>query len=421
LPAPKEARPLSFYFVTVAVSGERKSSADRIALRPIEKHEDNLAVIYRADLVAYECAKQAFDVAVGRARKTKGGRVVVEAAIKAVGEPPEKPLLPILTCTEPTLEGLHKLFAVGQPSLGLFSDEGGSFIGGYAMSDDNRLKTASGLSSSWDGKTVRRVRGGDGVIVLPGRRLALHLMAQPDVASVMLSDVMLQEQGFLSRVFVASPTSTIGTRLQRVLRPGTEAALGQYFARILHILESPPPLVPGTQNELDPRPLEFDGEATKRWLEFADYVEGMMKVGKPLEPIRGFASKLAEHAARVAGVLTIIENLSAEVVSCATLERAIEIVEFYATEALRLFEASASSPEMRQAQKLLKWLQTSWTEPLIGLSVIYQFGPNSIRDAETAKSAVAILENHGWLKRCLGAQIVNGKPVKEAWLIVGRA
>jgi len=76
---------------------------------------------------------------------------------------------------------------------------------------------------------------------------------------------------------------------------------------------------------------------------------------------------------------------------------------------------------MRQAQKLLKWLQTSWTEPLIGLSVIYQFGPNSIRDAETAKSAVAILENHGWLKRCLGAQIVNGKPVKEAWLIVGRA
>jgi hypothetical protein len=421
LPALKQARPLSLFFVTAGVSGERKSKADTEALWPVRTYEDNLDEIYKADLPAYKRAMKAYEVAIHRAEKTKGGRIEIEAAIKAVGDAPETPLVPLLTCPEPTLEGLHKLFLIGQPSLGLFNDEGGSFIGGHSMLEDNRLKTASGLSSYWDGTTIRRVRGGDGVIVLPGRRLALHLMATPDVASAMLSDNKLQEQGFLSRVFASSPISTVGTRFQHPLHPETDPALKRYGARILHILETPPTLVSGTRNVLDPRLLEFDEEATKRWLEFADYIEGMLGSGKPLEPIRGFANKLPEHAARIAGVLTIIESLSAKVVSCATLEKAIEIAEFYTTEALRLFEAGFCPPELQQAEKLLKWLMTDWGEPVIGLSVIYQFGPNSIRDAETAKCAVAILESHGWLRRCTnGPWMVKGKPVKEAWLIVKR-
>jgi hypothetical protein len=42
-----------------------------------------------------------------------------------------------------------KLFAVGHPSLGIFATEGGHFIGGHGMSDDNKLRTATGLSTVW--------------------------------------------------------------------------------------------------------------------------------------------------------------------------------------------------------------------------------------------------------------------------------
>ena len=42
---------------------------------------------------------------------------------------PLPPLKPILTTEEPTYEGLVKLLLVGQPSMGLFSDEGGRFLG----------------------------------------------------------------------------------------------------------------------------------------------------------------------------------------------------------------------------------------------------------------------------------------------------
>ena len=61
------------------------------------------------------------------------------------------------------------------------------------MTEEAKLRTAAGLSSFWDGETIKRVRGGDGVTILPGRRVALHLMAQPDVAALMLSDPLLLE------------------------------------------------------------------------------------------------------------------------------------------------------------------------------------------------------------------------------------
>jgi hypothetical protein len=67
---------------------------------------------------------------------------------------------------EPTYEGLVKLLMVGQPSIGLFTDEGGRLIGGYGMNTENQLKTASGLCELWDGKRITRVRGGDGASIL---------------------------------------------------------------------------------------------------------------------------------------------------------------------------------------------------------------------------------------------------------------
>jgi hypothetical protein len=150
LPATGRARPLALYLCTVAASGERKSAADHEALWPIRKREDALRAEYDAALPDYKRAKRAFEVAIAEAEKKAkrtGGRQEIEAALRSVGSEPRAPLIPVLTCGEPTLEGLHKLYAIGHPALGLFSDEGGSFIGGHAMADENRLRTITGLSS----------------------------------------------------------------------------------------------------------------------------------------------------------------------------------------------------------------------------------------------------------------------------------
>lgn len=83
------------------------------------------------------------------------------------------------------------------------------------MNPDNLLKTAAGLSGLWDGKPIDRVRGGDGSTKLYGRRVSLHLMVQPEVSQLMLSNPVLIGQGLLSRCLVTWPESTAGTRPYR--------------------------------------------------------------------------------------------------------------------------------------------------------------------------------------------------------------
>jgi hypothetical protein len=411
-------RPVSSYFITVAVSGERKSESDRQADWPIEKREKTLRERYEAALVGFDNDKAAWEKARDSAIKRGKDRASIKSALDTIGPPPVPPLQPILRCPEPTLEGLTKLLAAGQPSVGLFSTEGGQFIGGNGMNSDNRLKTVSGLSSIWDGAPICRVRSGDGATNLIGRRVAMHLMVQPDVASILLGDRLLADQGFLSRMLVVSPEGTIGTRMWRDEQSQTEAELKRYHARLLSIFEAEMPLAPGKSNELEPRSLPLSQKAQQLFVQFHDHVEREMREGGSLEPIRGLANKLPEHAARLGAVLATVNDLQTCEVSGQELEAGITLAKFYAGEAIRLF--CQTNPDLQLAGKLLLWLQNQWGEPVVSLPDIYQRGPNAIRENFTAARMVRILEEHLWLTKVPGGATVRGQFRREAWRIEKR-
>ncbi len=122
-----------------------------------------------------------------------------------------------------------------------------------------------------------------------------------------------------------------------------------------------------------------------------------------------------------AGVLALIDDPNAPSITANALQRAIAVAEYFASEALRLFDARMATPAIRLAETLLTWLHNKWPEPFIGLNLIYQFGPNLIRDAEAARKAVAILEEHGWLERAPKGTKVADAVVKEAWRMVRRS
>src|SRR5262249_7335418 len=143
---------------------------------------------YQEDVPGYLNEKLAWEKARKEAIKGKKDKEEIKAALDGVGPAPVPPLQPLLTCQEPTYEGLCKFFIEGQPSIGIFTTEGGQFLGGHGMCADAKLRTAAGLSSLWDGDPLTRVRASEPAVVLPGRRLVVHLMAQPDVAALALND-----------------------------------------------------------------------------------------------------------------------------------------------------------------------------------------------------------------------------------------
>jgi Protein of unknown function (DUF3987) len=182
--------PLSEFFMTVGESGERKSAVDTIALQEHREYERRL----------YGHLKWAPD---GSATSSTDTEV--------------PPLAPYVLVEEPTLGALIRNFIVGQPSQGLFSDEGGRFLSGHAMNAENSVSSISTLSKFWDGKPIDRIRVADGASKLYGKRLSCHLMGQPLIMAGLIADPAAQAQGFLSRFLIVTPESTIGKREYRAV------------------------------------------------------------------------------------------------------------------------------------------------------------------------------------------------------------
>ncbi|MCH8843551.1 MAG: DUF3987 domain-containing protein [SAR324 cluster bacterium] len=389
-------KPLSEYFVTVGKSGERKSSVDEVALGPHQKWQKSLIENHAQEKEDYAHALE-------------------ESKKSGDSEKPTPPLEAIFISHEPTYEGLVKLFDKGQPSMGLFAHEGGRFIGGHGMKIENQLAMVSGLSEFWDGSPITRVRVKDGATYLFGRRLSMHLLIQPSVAQMFLGNHLNIDQGILSRCLTAWPVSTMGGRKYKPVNLFESPAVKRYFARMMELLEEPPLLSDGKKNELDPFSLTLNPMAKEVWVEFHNEVEAQLGEGQRYSQITGFASKAAEHAARVAGILTLVDDFNASQVDPLHMDAAVLLVRFYLSEAQRLFSFASTDPDILLAESLLEWAHG---HDFIFPQLVYQLGPNRIREKKVAMRIIGILEDHRWLVRVEGGMELDGSHRRDVWRVI---
>lgn len=421
--------PLSEFFISVGESGVRKSATDQAALAPVAKRQRILLESYGQDRLAADIASAMWKKEREEAlRKKKDER---KQALEAIGQPPVPPLFPMLTTEEPTYEGLVKLLDGGWPSVGLFSDEGGRFLGGFAMSEEQRIKTMAGLNSLWDGRPITRTRGGDGSIILYGRRVALNLLVQPLVSEMLFGDRFAHDQGLMSRCLVSAPASTLGDQQYVEANYNADPAFKKFFARLSSILETDLPWEVNSEGQktggVAPREVEIAADGKTVWIAFHDWVQGYLREDGILRPVSGIAAKAAEHALRLAGVLALTDDFEAGLVSRRHVEAGILLARFYLSEALRLFDSARTNPDLVLAEKLLAWLKVRRSTnsrnsgnsagALVYPVLIYQHGPNALRDKATAKKIIGILEGHGWLHRVNGGAVVDDKHRLDVWSV----
>lgn len=408
--------PASLFLLTVAESGERKSTADRLAMRGVRDFEADLRADYDP---ARDLWRDAHEVWKATRAKIVGDKKADSAAKRAdlqdLGPEPPAPLKPHIVASAPTIEGITKHLPELRASLGIMTEEGGALIGGHSMKAENRTATCASLSAMWDGQPLDRWRAGDGVESYTGRRFSAHILVQPVAAEALLSDPMANGQGLLARFLTCRPASRIGTRLRMEKDAAAEAEIASFAARIRSLLSRDLPLADDKRNELAPPVLPMSREARDVLTAFAREVERAQGPGGPFEDARAFASKTAEHAARLAAVLTIYADPDVAQVTGETMAGATEIATFYANEAARLADAAIVPPEVADAERMRLWLLGSWGEPHISARAAAQRGPFKVTDR--ARKALRKLETHGWLIEANGAE-VEGKPRREAWRIV---
>lgn len=416
--------PISCFALTVAQSGERKSACDHLASTAIERFDLERGRKYRLEVREFEAAKMAYQK--GKRRKSNDDFDVIDDDLNNLNAdlPPEPPLYPASRISDPTIEGLIRQLEFGWPSVAVMTDEGGQFFGGHSMKKENALKTAAGFSKLWDGATLTKSRASAEPVQLSGKRVSLHLMIQPGVAQSVVGDPTMKDQGLLSRVLIAWPESKIGTRIIRRSKARSEeeveakSILARFDERITELLNADLPIHPETRADLQPRVLPLAEQARGLLENFYNRVEAASSEGQAFEYMTGFAAKAPEMAARIAGIQTIFADEDAHEVTPEAMSNGIGMMDWYLSEMLRITDTGRPNEELCQAKELLSWICKKWQEDFIDKRTLMKNGPGHLRDGNTLSRCIQKLEEHGWLVRETGRQVIGGSVSKTFWRVI---
>ena len=163
--------------------------------------------------------------------------------------------------------------------------------------------------------------------------------------------------------------------------------------------------------------LSLDPGARDELIAFANRLEAQQAKGQSLEGIRGFASKAAEQAARIAGVFTLLADPDAQSVNRETISDAAHLANWYVEQALCALDAGFVDPAMKEAEQLRQWLiKKHRNTPFVKRDVV-KSGPSNIRDTRKVERLLAILEEYHWVEKC--SDVEQGQVrTRKAWRLV---
>jgi putative DNA primase/helicase len=397
--------PVGLFLLTIADSGERKSTCDGFFTRSIRDYEEAEAEAakpllknYRAELEAWEAKRGGIKELIRQ--NAKGGKSTqsAESDLRNLEHyKPEEPRVPRLIFADATPEALAYGLAKKWPSGGVVSAEAGIVFGSHGMGGDSVMRNLATLNQLWDGNSLTIDRKSSESFTVRGARLTVALQVQePTLRSFFdKSGALARGTGFLARFLVAWPESTQG------FRPFTEApenwpALATFNRRISAILNQPVPM--DDDGALIPPMLPLSPEAKAAWISYHDAIESELASGGELHDVRDVASKSADNAARLAALFQIFEG-GGGAIGADAFERASCITAWHLSEARRFFGELALPVEMANAVRLDKWLiehcQRERTQE-VGKRHVRQHGP--LRDGASLDAAIRELAEHDRLR-----------------------
>lgn len=366
-------RPISCYFVTIADSGERKSSVDSLALRAHYKWRDQKHKEYETKKAEYKTAMDEYKNSNNKSFKAPK---------------PLSPKAPVLFASEPTIEGLFFCLKFHRNSVGLFTDEGGTWLGGHSMKSENIRGTLAKLNSLWDGKPIDRIRRGsdDGEVdMLFNKRVSSHLMVQSKLAGELFGNEYAKSQGYLARCLVCRPKSMVGKR-KFLWEVNIDKEVEKYYSTVGYFLN---------KVTVDPVVLEPGNGVVELIEAFYTEIEPLQESEKELAFVREFASKLPEHCIRLAAILQAFSNPDASLISAEWMKNAIEIGRFYLRNHCVTTQASADirySERDKEALFHLLMKRDSWA-----LRDLMRVGPVKLRHKKELVKELTELSKKGIL------------------------
>ena len=408
--------PVGLFLLTIADSGERKSTCDGFFTRAIRDYEEAQSEAAKPALKDHKAAIEAWEAKRGGVKekirqlaKDNKPTAGMESALRDLEhDKPEPPRIPRLLYADATPEALAYGLAKHWPSGAVVSAEAGIVFGSHGMGKDSVMRNLAMLNQLWDGTSLTIDRRSTESFTVRGARLTVALQVQEPTLREFFarSGTLARGTGFLARFLVAWPESTQGQR-PFTDPPANWPHLAAFQRRIAAILDQPAPI--DEDGALTPPMLPLTPEAKAAWVQYHNAIEGELSSGGELYDVRDVASKSADNAARLAALFQIFEG-SGGAIGADAFEGASRITAWHLHEARRFFGELALPAELADAARLDSWLieycQRERTH-LVPTREAQRLGP--IRDKEKLTAALRELEE---LDRVKVAQEGRRKTIK---------
>lgn len=431
--------PLSLSLASVADSGERKTTCDRMFFRFIKTFEKEQLVEHATAMKKARAEQEAWSLRYKEVQKVLRKSSCNESALAELealqASEPVIPKRPQLLYNDITPEALIYALYQNWPSACLQFDEGARLL-------DSRVgRELYLLNSLWDGspQTVERKTGPS--FQVEDASLSISLMIQPVAFRRFLKKrgAEAQESGFLARFLVAMPLSTQGFRMEDTYLPlpsceleAQSPALNKFGDILVGLLRDSMSLSRSAEGGSAQQILTFSEGARSTWRNFNNEIENhLMRTHQDLGPRAAYA-KLGEQVARIAGIFHCIEQCDGLEISDYILQRAIELGSWYLRGYERILGGSGEFTVRGDAERLCNFLfeyakrnyssshelnsipvgqifnndfQNGYSQGKLGrdvpfsLAFLYQRAPSGLRKKDRLRPAIEYASDRGWLRR----------------------
>ncbi len=371
--------PVALFMITLAESGERKSTVDKLFMTPLYQADAQLYERYEEEMVQWrrrvETHKEKMKALKAMLRKqiTKGEDTAdtEERIARQQAEEPPAPVRYKLIFSDVTPAALKKHLAENSPGTGIMSDEAGMVF---------KTRTLSELpffNKLWDGATVTIDRKSAPDQVIKDGRLTMSLLVQPGIFANYLArhGDEAKSVGLLARTLICHPTSTQGSRMLTQTNQPNDS-LRAFHQRQREILST------WTSGNNPHIRMMFSPEARQAWEMFFNNIEVQLAPHQLLSHIKDYASKVADNTARIAALFQYFAADN-DVISAASMNGAIQVSIWYLNQFLKAFAPVDPLMEANQdACLLMSSILAFCSQPdALGVrkSTLINYGPEKLR------------------------------------------
>ncbi|MEW9927818.1 YfjI family protein [Pseudomonas putida] len=388
--------PVSLMVISIAQSGERKSTVESMFMGAVRVFVINAIKAHEKELLVWRIKSEAWEARKRKIIKEMSDHPETDPAYKHFENElilhhelkPERPRAFNPIYEDATTAALLKGMRLDCPWAALMSSEGISALKGV-FNDFGKI------NALWTGSTIDVARATVEGCSLNDVRLTIGIMIQPQILKEYLEGKgdRARSVGLLSRALVFNPESTQGKRFINK-RPINKEVIARYQSRANQLLEKSIQRLRNITEEKEI--IKFSSSAAEYWTESYNNIEYELQKGGKYERSKDHASKLSENIARVAALLHYFE-LGNGIISLAELKSAEKIV----LECSKTFrnEFTFMPNIISDAETLHAWLQSNckhsplfnWVEKN---TVLYK-GPGKFRTISKLNPLLDCLEAQG--------------------------